>query len=437
MKAFATHIIQRLTQNGHTAFFVGGCVRDELLGLKPHDFDIATSAEPHEVKCLFPKTIEVGESFGVVFVQNDANEVAQVATFRSDIGSTDGRHPDKVIFSSPEQDALRRDFTINGMFQNLDGKVIDFVGGRNDLAKRTIRAIGDPDIRFGEDKLRMIRAIRFASSFDFSIDEETAASIERNAENIKVVSVERIHEELTKILVCGHADRGFRLLDELEVLEHILPEISIMKGVEQPPQFHPEGDVFKHTMGLLAQLEKGCDPMLAWACLLHDVGKPKTFTNIDRIRFNGHDVVGATMTVDTLRRLKFSNDEIELIVNLVRNHMRWFQVEKMNVSTLKKFVWQDRFDLHMRLHQIDCGASHPDSDERIALVREKMAEFGTKRPTQKPFLNGRDLKAMGLKPGPIFATLLRALDDATLEGVVKNRDEAVAFINQKIKEHDV
>src|SRR5450755_2903819 len=355
LKDFATSIVQTMRQGGFQAYLVGGCVRDLLLGRAPKDYDVATNATPDQVMSLFPETYAVGAQFGVVLVpapetegaRDGLNEVGakshavEVATFRSDIGYSDGRHPDEVRFSrDPRADVARRDFTINGMLLDpVTSEVLDFVGGRKDLEAGIIRTIGDPEQRFGEDKLRMLRAVRFAARFEYTIEAETFAAMQKLSQQIQVVSRERVRDELTRMLTEGHGRRAFLLLDQSGLLQHVLPELSAMKGVEQPPEFHPEGDVFVHTLLLLDHLPQPCPMTLAWGALLHDVGKPATFRVApDRIRFDNHVEVGVKMAEKICRRQRFSNDEAEQVLTLVENHMRFGHVSRMKESTLKRFM---------------------------------------------------------------------------------------------------
>src|SRR5271169_6046922 len=375
MKQHALHVVQELRRHGFEAYFAGGCVRDMLLGLEPTDYDVATNAVPDEVMRIFPETYAVGAQFGVVLVpvpKDSSREILppehahaiEVATFRSDGVYSDGRHPDRVQYSrSPEEDVQRRDFTINGLLMDpLDGnRVLDFVGGRADLSAGIIRAIGDPERRFHEDKLRMLRAVRFAARFGYVIAAATFTAIKTLAPMIHQVSRERVRDELTKMLTEGHARPSFELLDRTGLLKEVLPEIDRMHGVEQPPQFHPEGDVWIHTLMLLERLPANCSRTLAWGALLHDVGKPPTFRVApDRIRFDGHVEVGVRMAHEICRRLNFSNDDTEQIESLIANHMRFIDVERMKESTLKRFLRMPKFDEHLELHRIDCLSSHGD-----------------------------------------------------------------------------
>lgn len=468
-KAFATSVVQNLRQHGFQAYLVGGCVRDLLLKREPKDYDVATSATPEQVMQIFPETYAVGAQFGVVLIpeMSDAepspptaychseparsvgedpaaapelagavssrNGCVEVATFRSDIGYSDGRHPNEVRFSrDPREDVARRDFTINGMLLDpITDEVLDYVGGRNDLRSGIIRTIGEPELRFTEDKLRMLRAIRFAARFEYVIEPATFAAIRKLAAQIEVVSRERIRDELTRMLTEGHASRGFRLLDDSGLLRHVLPEISAMHGVQQPAQFHPEGDVFVHTLLLLENLPRPCPMTLAWGALLHDVGKPATFRIApDRIRFDNHVEVGVKIAEDVCRRLRFSNHETEQILSLVDNHMRFGDATRMKQSTLKRFLRLPRFDEHMALHRADCLASHRNL-ATYDFIREKRAEIPPETIRPRPLVSGDDLIALGHPPGPKFREILNAVEDAQLEGRLPSRDAALDFVRQE------
>lgn len=487
LKDFSISIVRTLREHGHKAYLVGGCVRDLLLGREPADYDITTDATPKEVMRILPQTYAVGAQFGVVLVplpksegisqpepsdfqselsnsqimlsvsqQNNSvisseaetsqSEVSaqsrdlafpnskanavEVATFRSDIGYSDGRHPDQVRFSkSPEEDVQRRDFTINGLLLDpITNQVLDFVGGRRDLDAKIIRTIGDPAQRFTEDKLRMLRAVRFAARFHYSIEPKTLNSIQQLAAQIHQVSRERVRDELTKMLTEGHARQAFLLLAQSGLLKEVLPEIERMKGVEQPPQFHPEGDVFIHTLLLLEKLPHPCSPTLAWGALLHDVGKPPTFRVApDRIRFDGHVEVGVKMAEEICRRLRFSNDDTEQVLALVNNHMRFASVQQMKDSTFKKFVRMPRFDEHLALHRIDCLSSHGDLTP-YNFTREKIASLPPEAVRPAPLITGEDLIAAGYPSGPRFKEILTAVEDAQLEGRLHTPQEAMKFV---------
>ncbi len=447
MKDFATSIVKTLRQHGFEAYLVGGCVRDLLLGQEPKDYDVATNATPQQVMTIFPDTYAVGAQFGVSLVpvpdSGGASECelegisksgcVEVATFRSDIGYTDGRHPDEVRFSKdPREDVARRDFTINGMLLDpVSGEVLDYVGGRKDLEAGIIRTIGNPQHRFAEDKLRMLRAVRFAARFEYTVERSTLAAIQPLADQIAVVSRERVRDELTRMLTEGHASKAFLLLDESGLLQFVLPEISAMHGVEQPPEFHPEGDVFVHTLLLLDNLPQPCQPTLGWGALLHDVGKPATFRVApDRIRFDGHVDVGVKIAQDICRRLRFSNHDTEQILALVENHMRFADAMKMKESTLKKFMRLRDFDEHMALHRADCLASHGKLST-YEFIRQKQAEIPPEKMRPAPLVTGNDLIAAGHVPGPRFKEILSAVEDAQLEGRLPSRDAALDFVRRE------
>jgi poly(A) polymerase len=415
-------IVRRLRDAGHAAFLVGGCVRDRLLGLPVKDFDVATSATPSQVLNLFPGSNEVGAHFGVVLVGP-----VEVATFRSDSSYGDGRHPDAVHFETdPRQDVLRRDFTINALLMDPDtGAVLDYVNGRPDLEARIIRTVGEPEQRFAEDHLRMLRAVRFAARFGFTIEGQTMAAIQRHSHQIASISPERIRDELTRILTQGNPRRGFELLDESGLLQHVLPEIAAMKGVEQPPEFHPEGDVWIHTLIMLENLENP-EPALAWGVLLHDVGKPPTFRVADRIRFDGHVEAGVQIAEAILKRLNFSNELIERIIALIAQHMRFGAVQRMRESTLKRFLRQEHFEQHMELHRVDCLSSHGKLDN-YDFLRQKLQDTPPERLRPVRLLTGTDLVQAGYQPGPLFRTILEAVETAQLEGAIHTRDEALAI----------
>jgi poly(A) polymerase len=429
----AISIVSVLRQHGHQAYLVGGCVRDLLLQREPADYDVTTDATPYEVMHIFPETYAVGAQFGVVLVPvGDAGgNTVEVATFRNDIGYSDGRHPDQVRFSkSARQDVERRDFTINGLLLDplSNDEVLDFVGGRQDLEDGIIRTIGPPEVRFAEDKLRMLRAVRFAARFGYIIEPKTLAAIQQLASGINQVSRERVRDELTKMLIEGHAREAFLLLDKAGLLREVLPEICAMKGVQQPPEFHPEGDVFVHTLLLLQGLPHPCPPTLAWGALLHDVGKPPTFRVApDRIRFDNHVDVGVKMAEEICRRLRFSNTDSEQILALVANHMRFADVPRMKDSTFKKFVRMPQFEEHIALHRLDCQASHCDLDT-YNFTRDRIARIPpeTIRPT--PLITGADLIAAGYQPGPRFKEILALVEDAQLEGQLQSKESALKYV---------
>lgn len=434
-RELANSICEVLQRNGHQALLVGGCVRDLLLGRQPADYDVATDATPDKVLAFFPDGIAVGAQFGVILVPRDGWKV-EVATFRSDVGYSDGRHPDRVEYSrAPFEDVQRRDFTINGLLMRHDtGEILDYVDGRKDLQAGVIRAIGEPDRRFAEDKLRMLRAVRFAARFGFEIEAATFSAIRRHAKEVTQVSPERIRDELTKLLTEGAARAGFELLDKTWLLPILLPEIAAMKGIQQPPEYHPEGDVWIHTLLMLEGIPQGASSTLAWGVLLHDIGKPSTFRPVsetgDRIRFDGHVQVGERMGEEILRRLRFSNDDTEQIVALIANHMKFKDVEGMRKATLKRFVRLPRFDEHLALHRLDCLSSHRNL-ESYEFVQRFLRETSSEQVRPERFLTGEHLIAMGFAPGPRFSEILAALEDAQLEGQIRNEDEAKSFVTSR------
>ncbi len=427
-RAAATDVVRRLRAAGYQALFAGGCVRDLVLGREPKDFDVATDALPRQVASLFANSQEVGARFGVVVVDGQV----EVATFRRDGAYVDGRHPEGVTYSTdPQEDALRRDFTINGMFYDLErDAVLDFVGGRDDLKAGVIRAIGDPSARFQEDKLRLLRAVRFAARFGYRVEDVTWAAACRMAPEIHQVSAERLRGELMAILREGAARRGFELLDDSGLLAALLPEMAACKGVAQPPQFHPEGDVWIHTLMMLDGLRQPT-ATLAWGVLLHDVGKPPTFTppqtEGDRIRFNQHAEVGTRMAEEICGRLRFSRRETDLIAALVAHHLRFKDVPQMRPATLKRFLRMENFEEHLELHRLDCLSSHRDLTV-YDFVQKKIAETPPEEIRPQPLLNGDDLIAMGYTPGAGFQQMLRSVEDAQLEGRLHNAGEAREWI---------
>jgi putative nucleotidyltransferase with HDIG domain len=459
----ALQIIEKLRSHRYQAYLAGGCVRDLVLGREPIDYDVATNATPDVVLGMFPRTFAVGAHFGVVLVASDDAEedcnresqrfCTEVATFRSDLAYSDGRHPDAVRYTqSAKEDVRRRDFTINGLLldvarlgtrkaspsnaqdENRDeirAAVLDYVGGLDDLDTGIVRAIGEPATRFEEDNLRMLRAIRFAARFGFELESETKRAIRALASRIHAVSRERIRDELTKVLIEGHARRAFELLNETGLLAEVLPEIARMKGVEQPPQFHPEGDVWTHTLMLLEQLPPAAPPTLAWGALLHDVGKPPTFRRApDRIRFDGHVEVGVAMGAEICRRFRFSNDETRQILALIENHMRFADAPRMKTSTLKRFLRLECFDEHLALHRMDCLAAHGNLDI-YDFVLGRRAELSEEAVRPKPLLTGHELIAAGYTPGPRFKEILTAVEDAQLEGTIATPDDAMQLVRER------
>jgi poly(A) polymerase len=462
----ALKIVETLRARGYEAYLAGGCVRDLLLGRDPADYDVATSATPEVVLEMFPRTFAVGAHFGVALVAPESEEagfVTEVATFRSDLAYSDGRHPDGVRYTkTAEEDVRRRDFTINGLLldplrfekatadpstrplrglaqddssvgerADVRGAVLDYVGGLADLDAGVVRAIGRAELRFEEDHLRMLRGVRFAARFGFELEAETKRAIRSLASRIHAVSRERVRDELTKMLTEGHARRAFELLEETGLLNEVLPEVARMKGVEQPPQFHPEGDVWVHTLMLLEQLEPGCSETLAWGALLHDVGKPPTFRRApDRIRFDGHVEIGVAMGAEICRRFRFSNEETRQVVALIENHMRFMDAQRMKESTLKRFFRLERFEEHLALHKMDCLAASGNLDH-WDFVRERFSSMPETVVRPQPLITGRELIASGYPPGARFREMLRAAEDAQLEGTVKTAEEALALVRQR------
>ncbi len=432
----ALEIIRTLHDRGHKALLVGGCVRDRLLGILPKDFDVSTDATPLQIASYFPGSQMVGVQFGVILVMRPGGVQVEVATFRREGTYSDGRRPDQVEFvADPALDAARRDFTINALMEDpLSGEVFDFVGGRKDLEAKTIRAIGHPEKRFGEDFLRMLRAVRFAARFDFSIDPETLSAIQAQAHHITEISAERVREELVRMLTQGRAKRAFELLDCCRLLDFVLPEVKAFQGVKQPPEFHPEGDVWTHVLLMLDEL-RGPSTTLALGVLLHDVGKPPTFSVSDRIRFNAHAEVGAEMSGKILGRLKFSGDETEQITSLVANHMRFKDVTHMRLSTLKRFLCLPQFEEHLELHRLDCLASNGHT-ATYRFVQQRLLEFKEEELRPARLLTGRDLIEAGYRPGPDFGPALEAVETAQLEGEIQTREQALV-IARAVLDRDV
>jgi putative nucleotidyltransferase with HDIG domain len=442
-RELAEQICETLRHNGHQAYLVGGCVRDLLMGREPTDFDVATDARPERVQDLFSKSLAVGAKFGVIMVYDEVYDkttlkvsfapLVEVATFRSDVGYTDGRHPDRVVYSdSPQEDVRRRDFTINGLLMDPGTReVLDFVGGRADMDAGIVRAIGDPSTRFAEDKLRMVRAVRFSARLGFAIEPATMEAVRSLATRVLQVSPERLREELTRLLTEGAARRAFELLDQTGLLAVLLPDVARMKGVEQPPQFHPEGDVWTHTLKMLEMLLPNCSATLAWGALLHDVGKPPTFAPpkgpSDRIRFDGHVEIGARMAKGICRALRFSNDDTGQIEALVANHLRFKDVRQMRPATLKRFVRLPKFKEHLELHRLDCLASHGNLDA-YTFVHRFLAETPPEQVRPKRLVTGDDLKGMGIRPGPRFKEILLAVEEAQLDGRITDHKSAMQFV---------
>ncbi|MEY2495577.1 MAG: hypothetical protein QOJ45_2069 [Verrucomicrobiota bacterium] len=432
MELTARDIASRLHAAGHVAYFAGGCVRDLLRGEIPKDIDIATDARPEAVQKMFPRTYAVGAHFGVIVVLENGMQF-EVATFRSDGAYLDGRHPTEVHFATAKEDAARRDFTINGMFFDPEAnEVIDFVGGRADLEARLIRAIGDPAQRFAEDRLRMLRAIRFATVLGFEIEPATWDAVVAQAPSISEISAERIREELVRIFMSPRRVRGWDLLDASGLMKIVLPELEAMRGCEQPPQFHPEGDVFKHTRIMLELLPDDASLPLVFSVLFHDIGKPPTSVvdEAGRIRFNGHDRIGAEMTEAVMERLRFSRAEIDATVEAVRQHMVFKDVPNMRVAKLKRFMARSTFADELELHRVDCASSHGMMDN-YDFLQKKRDEFANEPIIPPPLVRGDDLLALGLKPGPKFGEILEAVETRQLEGALTNRDEALEWVRSE------
>ena len=432
MEKVAREVAARLRESGHIAYFAGGCVRDMVRGLIPKDYDIATDARPEAVQGLFPHTFAVGAHFGVIIVLENGFQF-EVATFRSDDEYIDGRHPSAVHFSSPEEDARRRDFTINGMFYDpVAEKVIDFVGGCADIDAKLVRAIGNPAQRFVEDRLRMLRALRFATVLNYQIDQKTWHALATNADSINQISAERIRDELVRIFLSPNRVRGWDLVDSSGLMRAILPELEAMKGVLQPEQFHPEGDVFVHTRLMLQLLPEKVSVPLLFAVLFHDVAKPVTATvdNTGRIRFNDHDRIGAQMTEAIMRRLRFSGAEIEATVEMVRQHMVFKDAPNMRVAKLKRFMARPTFDEELELHRVDCESSHRMLDN-YEFLRRKREEFANEPIIPPPLVRGNDLIALGLKPGPKFGQILEAVETRQLEGTLRTTEEALQWVRRE------
>jgi len=429
-KQAAVEILKRLRGEGFQAFLVGGCVRDLVMGFVPKDYDISTDATPEQVVRLFPESLAVGAQFGVVMVPREEGNV-EVATFRSDGRYTDGRHPDDVRYAkTPQQDVLRRDFTINGLlYDPVKEQVLDYVGGQADIRARRVRAIGDPYERFSEDHLRMLRAVRFAARLKFSLEAAAVEAIRKQAAEIRQVSAERERDEILKILTEGRARQGFELLDATGLLREVLPEIKRMQGVAQPVEFHPEGDVWVHTMMMLESMSSPT-PTLALGVLLHDVGKPPTFSIRERIRFDNHAEVGAKMAAQILNRLRLSSRDTEQVVELVRHHLRFMDFPRMRRSTQLRFLRLAGFAEHLELHRLDCLASHSDlSTYEMAKRLREETPIEEVRPA--PLLRGDDLIAQGYKPGPIFKDILQAVEDAQLEGKIHTSPEALSLVVER------
>lgn len=427
----ATELAARLRAAGHEALFAGGCVRDRLLGREPEDYDIATSATPREVIRLFPGSNEVGAHFGVVIAKHCGHHV-EIATFRTDGSYRDGRRPESVTFSTPGEDAMRRDFTINGLFEDpASGEIIDFVGGMADLMAGVIRAIGEPQARFTEDGLRLLRAVRFAARLGFAIEPGTDAALRACAHLLDRISPERIRDEFSRILTSPRRRQGVEHLVETGLTDHFMPELAPMIGCEQPPEWHPEGDVFTHTMIMLGMLADDAPLDLCLAVLLHDIAKPpcRSIDPDGRIRFNGHDAMGAEMAGTILRRLRFPNDTVAAVTSMVARHMQFMNVQKMRVAKLKRFMAEPTFQMEMELHRVDCGSSNGFTDN-YEFLQTKEREFAAEPLIPRPLVTGRDLIDLGLPPGPRFKELLESVQTEQLEGRIHDRDTALACLRR-------
>ena len=424
----ALAILKTLHDQGHEAYFAGGAVRDLLLEKSISEIDIATSASPQEIEQLFPKTIPVGKQFGVIVVVQDTNNF-EVTTFRKEADYVDGRHPTRVSFTDARHDVERRDFTVNALFFNpFTEEVIDYLKGREDLERKLIRTVGPPQSRFQEDKLRLLRALRFACQLDFEIEQQTYQQVKEHASQLTQVSWERIRDEVLKILTGPDPSRGLKLMSDSGILEVILPEIAAMQGVQQPPQFHPEGDVFVHTC-LMFELSQERSETLALEILLHDVGKPPTFIIKERIRFDGHADLGAKMAEEICRRLRISNQQIEEVVDVVKDHLRFIHVQEMRESTLKRFLRKTNFSDHLELHRLDSLASHGKLSS-YHFCQERLEELSQEAMRPKPLINGHDLIHLGLEPGPIFSEIMSAVEDFQLEGKLSSKEETLDWVKQ-------
>lgn len=432
LRKTATSVASCLIDAGHEALFAGGCVRDQLLQLRPKDFDIATSATPEQVEALFQNTNSIGAHFGVILVKENGQHL-EIATFRHDGSYQDGRRPESVTFTNAKEDALRRDFTINGLFQNpLTGEILDYIGGQEDLAKKVLRAIGNPSIRFQEDALRLLRAIRFAVKTGFVIEEETWQAMKDHAGLLDKISPERIRDEFSRILTHPRRALGLQLLLDSGLLERFLPEAIPLVGCEQPPQWHPEGDVFTHTKIALDLLLDDAPLELCLGVLLHDIGKPPTYTwdeKDQRIRFSGHDAVGAEMAEEILRRLRYSNDTIADVKEMVARHMQFMNVQDMRTAKVKRFMARPTFPLEMELHRVDCASSNGFTDN-YEFLQAKGEEFANEPIIPAPLITGKDLIELGLKPGPQFHELLNEIQNQQLENNLASREDALSLVSK-------
>jgi poly(A) polymerase len=436
LRVAACRVVSTLQGAGYTTYFAGGCVRDRLLGREPKDYDIATGAHPDQVLQLFPHAITTGKCFGVVRVRTEKGYELEIATFRTDVGYSDGRRPDAVRFATPQEDAQRRDFTINAMFEDpVTDQIIDFVGGRQDVAAGVVRCVGDPSERFREDRLRMLRAVRFSAVLGFTLDETTAAAIREHAAAIHDVSAERIQVELTRMLLeADRAGDAVLLLEQVGLLKQVLPEVAACRGQEQPPQFHPEGDVLTHTVIMLNAMDKSRTPELAWSTLLHDIGKPPTATlDGERIRFNGHAEMGAQMARKRLAALKMSNRLTDTVVRCVKRHMRFCDVTKMKRSTLRKLIGSETFETELELHRLDCMSSHGKLDNHAFLTAFE-EELANEPVLPDPWISGHDVIALGVPPGPAIGRWLRVAYARQLDGLDPTPEAQLDWLKRQLNQ---
>jgi putative nucleotidyltransferase with HDIG domain len=426
----ALRVASVLRGAGFVVYYVGGCVRDGFLGLQTWDIDLCTDAPPARLRELFPGSLEVGAHFGVVLVRDDDAEV-EVATFRREHSYRDGRHPDAVSFETdPKKDVLRRDFTINALLKDpFSGELLDYTGGKADLEARLIRAIGDPRQRFGEDHLRLLRAVRFAARFSFEIEAGTLSAMREMAAAIERIAPERVQAELTSILTEGGARRGLELLDASGLLKHVLPEVERLKGVPQPLDFHPEGDVWTHTLLVMDALGP-CTPVLGWAALLHDIAKPQTIQFADRIRFHGHAEMGADLARRILTRLRCSNELSDAVATLVGAHMRFQDVPRMGEASFRRFLRLPHLEELLLLHRADCIGSRK-APEILELIARRRAVLTESDIHPEPLLRGHDLMELGYQPGPAMGEMLRALEEEQLEGRLGSREAAERWLRER------
>jgi poly(A) polymerase len=430
----AVEVVRRLQQAGFEAFWVGGCVRDRLLGREPTDYDVATSARPAQIEALFARTVPVGRQFGVMLVREAGHEF-QVATFRAEADYSDGRRPGRVTFCDAQADARRRDFTVNGLFFDpVADRLHDWVGGQADVRARIIRTIGEPQERFAEDRLRLLRAVRFAAQLGFQIEAHTAAALRTHAAHIRAVSAERVRDELLKLFRPPHAARGLDLLRDSGLLEQVLPELVPALHCEQSPEFHPEGTLYNHLRLMLEHLPADAPASLPWAVLLHDIGKPATAERdpaTGSIHFYGHEKLGAVMAATLLRRLRFPRRQIEEIVACVRRHMQFKDVPQMRPATLRRLLLRETFPLELELHRLDCLGSHGRLDH-YEFLREQAAELARRPQLRPPLLTGHDLIALGMKPGPALGALLAEIREKQLQEELQTPEQAREFARGRL-----